>query len=112
MTDIHTWCVKMGKFKISRSRKIDDILYISFDDTEEIKLVVHSGGIIIGDNIDEEPPTSGVLTIQSEDKGIVFPRLTNDKMRSMMKVVPGTVVFNITNDKFYGFTDISGWKEL
>lgn len=109
---LETFKIGIGPFTITKSTKIRNILYIAHN-TNDIKLLIHEGGIIIGDDtISVEPPKSGALMIESKKSGLIVPRLTKSQIRSMENPIPGTIVFNITDDKFIGYTELSDWRDL
>ncbi len=66
-----------------------------------------SGSLIIGS---AEEINSAIVNIESDSKGVVFPRLTEEKMRSMNEPQKGMIIFNLTKNKFFAFTGV--WEEL
>jgi len=109
---IETREIGFGPYTIRRSRSNNNILIITYNDNE-IKLLFHPHGVIISDDtVDEEIPPSAPLSIQSNSGGLLIPRLKNSERNMLDRIVPGTIIFNITEDKFQGFTDLDGWVNL
>lgn len=101
--------VKLGSYKISESKKHDAIVIKKKKNT---KIVIHEKGISISDTNLNEKSKNALLLLQSDNAGLLLPRVTGISMSSDMKnASPGTIVYNKSTDTFYGKT-LNGWKAL
>ncbi|GAA4393814.1 hypothetical protein [Hymenobacter koreensis] len=49
------------------------------------------------------PASSAALEVSSTSKGLLLPRLTTAQMNAVSQPVPGLLVYNTTENKFYGY---------
>ena len=87
-----------------------DVLLIKKD--SKTKVVVRDKGMIISDDEVNEDASNALLLLQSENAGLVLPRVTNDAIQNeMQRAIPGTIIYNKDEDTFLGRTR-RGWKRL
>jgi uncharacterized protein (TIGR02145 family) len=80
-----------------------------------IVLVLESGLFAqVSINLDgTSPHSSAMLDVNSTNKGILIPRLTQFEIASIINPAGGLVVYNTTDEKFYAFIlSENHWKEL
>lgn len=60
-----------------------------------------------------EPDESAMLDVKSNNKGVLFPRLTQTEIALIANPANGLTVFNTDDNRFYFYDDGAGeWKEV
>lgn len=69
-----------------------------------------TGGVALNED-DGNPDASAMLDIQSNDKGILIPRMTSTEIDDIINPANGLLVFDISIEKFKVFIESSGvWR--
>jgi hypothetical protein len=60
-----------------------------------------------------QPDSSAILDVKSQDKGVLFPTLTEAEVLLIINPANGLLVFNSTANRFFFYNgDIGQWREL
>jgi hypothetical protein len=105
--------IDIEEFNISYNKKEEALVFKKYTHNKNnIKMVIHDGGVSISDSNLDEKTKYAVLLLQSAESGLLLPRIDDNVMKEKMKLaVPGTIIYNKTMDKFYGKTQ-KGWRAL
>ncbi len=97
----------LNNFSIRESKLGNAII---FKQNDNVKMAINDRGVSISNNSITEGSKYGVLLLQSDNSGLILPRVSKAKEK-MKKAPPGTIVYDKTNDRFIGMTK-TGWKRL
>lgn len=62
--------------------------------------LAQTGSVGIGTT---SPASAAALEVQSTTQGVLLPRMTTTEMNNIAGPVPGMMIYNSTEEKFYGF---------
>ncbi|MEQ6121800.1 fibronectin type III domain-containing protein [Reichenbachiella sp. MALMAid0571] len=72
------------------------------------KIGVKYEGVIINNTGASTPDPSAVLDVNSQDKGVIFPRLTAEQKNQITNPAEGLLIYNLTT-KFYEYFNGTEW---
>ncbi len=71
-----------------------------------------SQGVSINED-GSDPEASAILDLQSQDKGLLVPRMAQNQITDIQDPANGLIVFNTTDNKYYAFLEgENAWKEI
>jgi len=78
------------------------------DLTASIMRLVGNGNLLIGTTTDV---ASSILTIQSTEKGVLIPRMTDTQRDAIVSPAEGLIIYNLTTNKI-NFHNGSSWRAV
>ncbi len=77
-----------------------------------IQYNANSQGVSINED-GTDPEASAILDLQSQDKGLLVPRMAQNQITDIQDPANGLIVFNTTDNKYYAFLEgENAWKEI
>lgn len=88
-----------------KTRLLFLMLFIGIISVSEAQVAINQEG--------NDPHESAMLDVSSSDKGLLIPRLTSDQRQQIENPANGLMVFDITTNTFWFFSESTdGWEEM
>ena len=102
---------QLNSFHSLRALVTISALFTPFFLMSQSEIKITDPGVSVNDNGVSTPDPSAVFDVNSDSKGVVFPRLTNEQRDAIENPVPGLLIFNADNC-VYEYFNGSTWQAM